>query len=320
MKKIKISTLWTGDLKGSLIIKLIEHISKKEIKFVSPEDSDILIFGPYDTLVLKRKFSNFIRKKLKFIDNLFPNIDLYLLKRKIKPIRIFYSHENYPFPDVKYDFSITSHFGLSSGTHLRFPLWKELINWDHLGLKRELSTFIERFGNFYIIKDLISPQGDFFLKKDRKICLLSSHLDEPRKSMFFNFSKNFTLDGYGPYFNKDIKNHNSNPLSKKEILKKYAFNLCPENSLYPGYYTEKVPEAFLSKCLPLAWADNNINQDFNEKSFVNLLNYSKDNYLEISNLLKEESFLNKYTTEPLLLNEPDLNKEINFIKKISDSI
>jgi hypothetical protein len=320
MKKIKISTLWTGDLKGSLIIKLIEHISKKEIKFVSPEVSDILIFGPYDTLVLKRKFSNFIRKKLKFIDNLFPNIDLYLLKRKIKPIRIFYSHENYPFPEVKYDFSITSHFGRSSESHLRFPLWKELINWDHLGLKRELSTFIERFGNYYIIKDLISPQGDFFLKKDRKICLLSSHLDEPRKSMFFNFSKNFIIDGYGPYFNKDIKNHNSNPLSKKEILKKYAFNLCPENSLYPGYYTEKVPEAFLGKCLPLAWADNNINQDFNEKSFVNLLNYSKDNYLEISNLLKDESFLNKYATEPLLLNEPNLNKEINFIKKIIDSI
>ena len=63
MKKIKISTLWTGDLKGSLIIKLIEHISKKEIKFVSPEVSDILIFGPYDTLVLKRKFSNLLIRK-----------------------------------------------------------------------------------------------------------------------------------------------------------------------------------------------------------------------------------------------------------------
>jgi hypothetical protein len=320
MKKIKISTLWTGDLKGSLIIKLIQHTSKKEIEIVSPKDSDILIFGPYDTLILKRKFFNFTRKKLKFIDNIFPNIDLYLLKRKMKPIRIFYSHENYYFPDVKYDFSITSHFGLNGETHLRFPLWKELINWDHLGLKRELSAFIERFENFYSIKDLMSPQDDFFLKKERKICLLSSHLDEPRKSMLFNFSKNFTVDGYGPYFNKNIKNHNSNPLSKKEILKKYAFNLCPENSLYPGYYTEKVPEAFLGKCLPLAWADNNINQDFNEKSFVNLLNYSKDNYLEISNLLKDESFLNKYSTEPLLLNEPNLNKEINFIKKITDLI
>jgi hypothetical protein len=138
--------------------------------------------------------------------------------------------------------------------------------------------------------------------------------------MYDNFSKNFTVNGYGPYFNKNISHHNFNPLSKKEILKKYAFNLCPENSLYPGYYTEKVPEAFLGQSLPLTWADNNINHDFNEKSFVNLLNYTKDNYLEISELLKDESFLKKFTSEPLLLKEPNLNQEIIFIKKIFDSI
>jgi hypothetical protein len=320
MKKLKISTLWVGDFRETLIFKLIEKTSKIPVEIVTPNKSDIIIFGPYDTPALKRRFLNFARSKIQFMDNIFPNIDLYLLNRRIKPVRIFYSHENYTFPDIKYDFSITSHFGLDDETHLRFPLWKELINWNHLGLERKLGLFIQRFDNFYNIKELMSPQGDLFLKKERKICLLSSHLNEPRKSMLMNLSKNFTVDGYGPCFDKNIKNHNFNPLSKIEILRKYAFNLCPENSLYPGYYTEKVPEAFLGKCLPLAWADNNINQDFNEKSFVNLLNYSKDNYLEISNLLKDESFLNKYATEPLLLNEPNLNKEINFIKKIIDSI
>jgi hypothetical protein len=323
MNKIKISTLWTGwtgNFTENLILKLMKNISKKEIEIVSPKESDILIFGPYDTLSLKRKIINFSRKKIRHIDNIFPNIDLYIASRKIKPIRIFYSHENYIFPNVKYDFSITSHFGLNDESHLRFPLWKELINWSHIGLKRKPGAFVKRFDTFYNIQDLMLPQGDFFLKKARKICLLSSHLDEPRRSMLNNFSKNFIVDGYGPYFNKNIKNHNFNPSSKKEILKKYAFNLCPENSLYPGYYTEKVPEAFLSKCLPLAWADNNIAQDFNVKSFVNLLNYSKDNYMEINNLLKDESFLNKYTNEPLILKEPNLNKEINFIKKITDLI
>jgi hypothetical protein len=320
MKKVKISTLWTTDLKNSLIFKLIEYISKKEIEIVPIEKSDILIFGPYDTHSLSRRFLNFTQRKLKSIHNILPNIDLYLLNRKIKPIRIFYSHENYSFPNIKYDFSISSHLGLGHETHLRFSLWKELINWNHLGLERKLNTYIKRFDKFYNIKDLMSPQGDLFMKKERKICLLSSHLDEPRKSMFINFSKNFVVDVYGPYFDKNIKNHNNNPLSKIEILKQYAFNLCPENSLYPGYYTEKVPEAFLGKCLPLAWADNNINQDFNEKSFVNLLNYSKDNYLEIRNLLKDESFLKKYTSEPLLTIEPNLNEEINFIKKVIESV
>ena len=106
----------------------------------------------------------------------------------------------------------------------------------------------------------------------------------------------------------------------KEILKKYAFNLCPENSLYPGYYTEKIPEAFLSKSLPISWADSNINCDFNDKSFVNLLHYSKDNFTEIISLLKEENFLKKFTNEPLLLKEPNLDDETTFIKKIINCI
>ena len=320
MQKIKVATLWLGDFRNSLIYKLIENISKKTIEIVSPDLCDILFFGPYDTNNLKRKFLNFARKKITSIDNIFPNVDLYLLNRKIKPLRVFYSHENYSFPDVQYDYSITSHLGINSETHLRFPLWKELISWNHLEIERNADKFTKRFHNFYNIKDLMLPQGESFLKKERKICLLSSHLNEPRKSMYFNFSKHFTVDGYGPYFNKNIKDHNSNPESKREILDKYAFNLCPENSLYPGYYTEKVPEAFLGKSLPLTWADNNINVDFNEKSFVNLLNYSKDNYFEISNFLKDENFLKQFTTEPLLLKEPSLNEEIHFIKKIISSI
>jgi hypothetical protein len=320
MNKVKIATLWTGDLNESLIFRLIENVTKKKIQIVPVKDSDVLFFGPYETNSLKRRFFNIFKKKFNFINDLFPNIDFYLLNRKIKPIRIFYSHENYQFPNIHYDYSITSHLGINNETHLRFPLWKDLIDWSHLGIKRELNAYIKRYDNFYNIKDLMSPQGDFFLKKERKICLISSHLSEPRKSMYFNFLKNFEVNGYGPYFDANIKDHYSNPLSKKEILKKYAFNLCPENSLYPGYYTEKVPEAFLSKSLPLTWADNNINFDFNKKSFVNLLNYSKDNYLEICSLLKDENFLKQYTTEPLMLKEPDLNEEMLFVKKIASSI
>ena len=191
MKKIKISTLWTPDIKECLIFKLIENISKREIEIVSIEKSDILIFGPYDTDSLKRRLMNFAERKISSIYNIFPNIDLYLLNRKIKPIRIFYSHENFSFPKVKYDFSITSHFGINNDKHLRFPLWKDLINWGHLGITREVNKFIRRFDDFYNIKDMTSPQGDVFLKKERKVCLITSHLEEPRESMYSSISKNF---------------------------------------------------------------------------------------------------------------------------------
>jgi hypothetical protein len=76
----------------------------------------------------------------------------------------------------------------------------------------------------------------------------------------------------------------------------------------------------MGKCLPISWADSNINYDFNENSFINLLNYSKNNYEEVCNLLKDDNFLKKYTDQPLLLKEPSLNNEINFISKIINTL
>jgi len=319
MNKIKISSLWCGDISQSVIINLIKNLSKKKIEFVHPKNCDILFFGPYESST-KRKVLNKFKKKIGKLANFFPNLDFYSFNRKIKPLRILYSQENVNFSDIYYDYSITSRFNIYDQTHLRFPLWKELIDWSHLDIKRDLNPFILRFDNFFSIKELISPQGDAFLKKERKICIFSSHLNEPRKSIINFFSKNFKVDGYGQYFDKNIKHHNQSSYSKKNILKNYAFNLCPENSLYPGYYTEKVPEAFLSKTLAITWADPNIKYDFNEKSIINLLDYSKDDYQEITSLLEDDKFLQKFTNEPLLLQKPNLDNEIRFVEKILNNL
>lgn len=68
-------------------------------------------------------------------------------------------------------------------------MWKELINWDHIVPKRELSTFIERFGNFYSIKDLMSPQGDFFLKKKERFAYSQATWMNQERVCFLIFLK-----------------------------------------------------------------------------------------------------------------------------------
>jgi len=40
--------------------------------------------------------------------------------------------------------------------------------------------------------------------------------------------------------------------------------------MYPGYCTEKIPEAFMADCLPITWADSNVAVDFNPDAMVNL--------------------------------------------------
>ena len=42
---------------------------------------------------------------------------------------------------------------------------------------------------------------------------------------------------------------------KDRFVERYAFNVCPENSLGKGYVTEKVFEAVWAGCIPVYWGD-----------------------------------------------------------------
>jgi hypothetical protein len=319
MQTLKIATLWIPYFKESVIFHIIKKLSKKKIEIVDPKNSDLLFIGTYDLFTFKRHLYNLFKNKIYNLEKYYPNLDLYLLNRKNIPIRVFYSTDNMRWDIIKADFSISSDLGVENQNHLRLPHWKNFIDWSHLDIN-STSKNIFRFGELYKIEDLIKPQGTDFIKKKKNMCFFTSHLNEPRKSIYNFLSANFTIDGYGPYFDKDIKNHDRSNFKKKEIMKNYAFNLCPENSLYPGYYCEKVPDAFIGKCLPITWADNNIDQDFNEKSFVNLINYTKNNYKDICELLKDDTFLKEFTNQPLLLEKPNLEKEEKFIQKIIENI
>ena len=321
MKNIKIACLWTHDVRSSVFLKLLTKFSKRNLEIASIENADILFIGPYDPMSIKRKSLNFIKKKFPNIDNLFPNIDLYSLKKK-SSIKIFYSAENQSSnPHIECDYYISPHLGIENQNHLRFPIWKDYVDWSTEQIFRknnELNAI--RFGSFYRIEDLMKPMGSEFLKKEKKVCFFTSHLTQPRKSMYEQFSTFLNVDGFGPYFDKKIKNHNLSKFKKNEVMKNYAFSLCPHNALYPGYYDEKIPDAFLSNCLPISWADQNIKYDFNPNSFVNLSDYMENNYADICELLKDSTFLKKFTKEPLIKNKPNLEKEIDFAEKILKNI
>lgn len=317
MKTLKISSLWVFDFQDTVLFHLIKILSRSKIEIVSPHKADILVIGPYDITTIKRRFLNyFLRKGLFFnFSKLFPNIDIYSLRQN-NPIRIFLSAENIRHTQFKSDFFITPDLGVFDDNHLRFPSWKDFVDWSSEGIFRNNNhSHPYRFGSHYNIDDLLKPLGSNFLKK-KNFCMITSHLGEPRKSMYLAIQKHFKIDGYGPYFDKTIKDHSNSNFKKIDIMTKYAFNLCPENSLYPGFYTEKIPDSFLGKCLPVTWADKYIDVDFNKNSFVNLMDYMQNNYSDICDLLKQESYLKKFIDQPLLLKKPNLDLEKIFVKKI----
>lgn len=84
-------------------------------------------------------------------------------------MRIFYSQENVNIKDIYYDYTITSRFNIYDQTHLRFPLWKELIDWSHLDIKRDLNPFILRFDNIRVKKVLVITCKIFNEQKKLKL-------------------------------------------------------------------------------------------------------------------------------------------------------
>jgi hypothetical protein len=52
------------------------------------------------------------------------------------------------------------------------------------------------------------------------------------------------------------------------------------------------------------------------KSFINLNDYNLDQIKDLFDELKNENFLLKFSKEPLLLTEPNLDQEIAFVKRI----
>lgn len=49
---------------------------------------------------------------------------------------------------------------------------------------------------------------------------------------------------------------------KHKWLQNYKFNLCFENSSYPGYLTEKLFDAYNAGCVPIYWGDTSLRVGF----------------------------------------------------------
>ena len=60
---------------------------------------------------------------------------------------------------------------------------------------------------------------------------------------------------------------------KLEFIKDYKFVIAFENSVYPGYTTEKIFEPMLVNSIPIYWGNPLVGRDFNTGSFVNVQDF-----------------------------------------------
>ncbi len=316
MKKIRIATL--GQSVGyriSLIPRLIDSLGYR-IEWVDPKSSELIIFGPRFSLrkqslrMVPKVFRRFIEKP--FVESL----QTYLGSREFWPVRLFHTREDVRHDFMDADYAISSDLTLDQKTHFRFPVWMESLDWSHEGIVREP---IDINDPYLQINRLMSPLGDSFIERvsggGRAAAFVAEQLREPYTTCMHAVERAIRVDGFGGVFDLQNRAITKYMVNLEKMLQAYAFNLCPESTLYPGYITSKIPKAFASGCLPITWVDQSVKVDFNAQAFINLAPMAADCYIEIESL-KDERFLEKFAGEALLLNQPTLDPIKEYLKAI----
>jgi len=211
---------------------------------------------------------------------------------------------------INYNHSLSFDFDTYGGRNVRLPLWYSRLAWPGFKQKpRHDNHHNHGYEQLIPIYPLTKTRRLDMSIKDKFCALIANNPEGLRINLFNSISKYKQVDGYGNMF--------SNPLRKSKfaILPEYKFCLCPENSIYDGYITEKLLDAYAGGTVPIYSGDISVAEDFNYKAFLNYQEIKKMTSF-INDIKANEESIIKYTyiyEQPLLLKEPSLNEAIAFV-------
>lgn len=193
MRSVRIATIGAPDDYRSSLFPIIAQSAGYSIDWTTPHKADLVVYGPFANPNPKpfRWAPRPLRSSIALTrDYLSRTVG----QRKIAPLRLFQSAENTRHDFCNADYAISFDLNIPSSTHFRLPYWMEMLDWSHEGITGNLNP---RYGPLMTISRLTSPLGNLFLRKKQECVLLSSHLREPRKTLFDAVRKVMPVNGVG---------------------------------------------------------------------------------------------------------------------------
>lgn len=220
-----------------------------------------------------------------------------------KTIKIFFTGENRRPTNYQAHFAISFDF-IDGNQFYRLPLYiLDNFNGVRMGCKDLYMANKERT---HITSD------DWHRRK--KFCgfVSGNGVCNERNNMFEWLSSYKQVDSAGPLFNNIghvIPRGHEAQRHKMEFLKDYRFNLCYENSSYPGYVTEKLTHAFIAGTVPIYWGSPVVDMDFNTDAFINRHDFENDGHM-ISYIIEMDNNMNMWLEK---MNTPFINPKNKYI-------
>lgn len=199
----------------------------------------------------------------------------------------------------------TEDFG---GRNIYLPLWW-ITTTDLFGERK--SPWL---GKSVTLKELTNRrEANFFARE--KFCVAFIGKAYPHRLHTIEaLSKIAPVDIFGPV---NRRGQRSNPESKLEIAKDYRFMMAFENDLYPGYVTEKAPEAWATGAVPLYWGMES-EKFFNPNSMINALDFPSlsEFVARVREVNSSPEKWSEIASQPLLQRSPSLEPAIARIREI----
>lgn len=106
---------------------------------------------------------------------------------------------------------------------------------------------------------------------------------------------------------------------KLDTISNYRFNMCFENTVLNGYCTEKLLHAKLAGCVPIYYGDRTGIAEFNQESFLNLLDFENMEHLieTVKELDQDKNKFEQIKNEPLFPNDYKNDIYSKYIDRLS---
>ena len=278
--KVCFSDFWTPfDPNNNFFIHIIRELYEN-VEVVHPEDSDVMFFSFFGN-------ENGRYKNCK---------------------KIFFTGENTPPNFNKCDYSLTFDHDTHGGKNFRLPLSYLYIDWFDVKTSDNPEWLIP--------ESYLYGENEFTLKPKDKFCtIVYGKQIESRIRAIQNISRYKTVEVFG-------KANPNQPLPdgekyKLDLISNYKFSLCYENSVTPGYHTEKLLHGKIAGNIPIYYGDKTVDQDFNSSGFINAVNMNDDELIEkIAEIDASDNLYNEMLSQPIFDKKPSLDDVTTFLSKV----
>jgi hypothetical protein len=220
---------------------------------------------------------------------------------------LFFTGENERPPFGRWDAFLSFDLNSYGGKNAYLPLWwltsSDLVQ----------PTISPYLGKEISIIEMLSPRVPDWDKR-KKFCVAFIGKAYPfRMQAIAALSQVGKVDVYGGIArNQDSKRARL----KFETSQEYRFVFAFENDLFPGYVTEKAPEAWATGAVPLYWGSDPKNY-LNQNALLNLANFRDlDEYIaEVKRVDSSAEAWSQIASQPLLAKRPKLEEVISVLRK-----